>query len=305
MRCLRNSTARCETGQLTCLQADFQSVLDRCKMIDALTEQITCIKAMIERKNARRIIVSDSTDFVPVYLSDAGDEYDNSVFDGSTLDSSITSDVEEVGSVSEAEEVDTDPRPLPGMATGTPGHDIGAVESDLKTAPKNQPKDKATEVLRLRDRPEPKHSWLDSDGFTRIGNTGKPIRETYSETLKKHKMVFTNSSRLNTINNVQLKPVKPKLRHNNNNGYTRKNEQCAVFVSRLDPSTSTRFVMTFLKSKYHRNFKVEQLKTKYDSYASFKVLAPINMKEQLVDKYNWDDNGNIYVREFIPKRTLY
>ena len=290
---------------LTCLQADVQSVLDKCKMIDALTEQITCIKAMIERKNARRIIVSDSTDSVPVSLSDAGDEYDDNVFDGSTLDSSITSDVEEVGSVSEAEEVDTDPRPLPGMATGTPGHDTGAAESDLKTAPKKQPKDKATEVLRLRDGPEPKHSWLDSDGFTRIGNTGKPIRETYSETLKKHKMVFTNSSRLNTKNNVQLKPVKPKLRHNNNNGYTRKNEQCAVFVSRLDPSTSTRFVMTFLKSKYHRNFKVEQLKTKYDSYASFKVLAPINMKEQLVDKYNWDDNGNIYVREFIPKRTLY
>ena len=92
------------------------------------------------------------------------------MFDGSTLDSSITSDVEEVGSVSEAEEVDTDPRPLPGMATGTPGHDTGAVESDLKLAPKKQPKVKATEVLRLRDEPEPKHSWLDSDGFTRIGN---------------------------------------------------------------------------------------------------------------------------------------
>ena len=118
-----------------------------------------------------RIIVSDSTDSVSVPLTDAGDECDDSVFDGSTLDSSITSDVEEVGSVSEAEEVDTDPRPLPGMATGTPGHDTRAVESDLKTAPKKQPKVKATEVLRLRDEPEPKHSWLDSDGFTRIGNS--------------------------------------------------------------------------------------------------------------------------------------
>ena len=88
-------------------------------------------------------------------------------------------------------------------------------------------------------------------------------------------------------------------------GTHEKNEQCAVFVSRLDPSTSTRFVMTILKSKYHRNFKVEQLKTKYDSYASFKVYAPINMKKQLVDKYNWDDNGNIYVREFILKRIMY
>ena len=143
---------------LTCLQADFQYVLDKCKMIDALTEQITCIKAMMERKNARRIIVSDSTDSVSVPLTDAVDEYDDSVFDGSTLDSSFTSDAEEVGSVSVAEEVDTDPRPLHGMATGTTGHDTGAVESDLKTAPKKQPKDKATEVLRLRDGPEPKHS---------------------------------------------------------------------------------------------------------------------------------------------------
>ena len=117
-------------------------------------------------------------------------------------------------------------------------------------------------------------------------------------------MVFTNSSRSNTKNNVQLKPVKPKVHHNNNNGYTRRNEQCVIFISRLDPSTSTRFVTKFLKSKYHRNFRVEQLKTKYESYASFKVFAPISMKEQLVDRYNWDDNGHIYVREFIPRKTL-
>ena len=28
------------------------------------------------------------------------------------------------------------------------------------------------------------------------------------------------------------------------------------------------------------------------------------MKEQLVDRYNWDDNSHIYVREFIPRKTL-
>ena len=86
------------------------------------------------------------------------------------------------------------------------------------------------------------------------------------------------------------------MRHSNSNGYTRRNEQCAIFVSRLDPSTSTRFVMSFLKSKYHKNFKVEQLKTKYDGYAKVKVFAPIYMKEQLVHKHNWDDDGNIYVQ---------
>ena len=291
---------------LTCLQMDFQSVLDKCKKIDDLAEQTSCIKAMIERKNARRIILSDSTDSVSVSLTDADGD---SVFEGDNLHSTISSDAEEVGPpdpdpVPEVEKVDIDLRPLPGIATGTPAHDTGTMKPARETVPKKH-KVKTTDVLRLRDGPKVKDSWLDSDGFTRIGTTGKPIRETYSEKLKKHKLVFTNSSRPNTKLNVQLNPVKPKLRHSNNNGYTRRNEQCAVFVSRLDPSTSTRFVMSFLKSKYHKNFKVEQLKTKYDGYASFKVFAPIYMKEQLVDKYNWDDAGNIYVREFISKRTLY
>ena len=70
---------------------------------------------------------------------------------------------------------------------------------------------------------------------------GKLICEAYCETLKKHKMVFINSSRSNTKNNVQLKFVKPKLHHNNDNGYTctRRNKQYVIFTSRLDPSTST------------------------------------------------------------------
>ena len=72
-------------------------------------------------------------------------------------------------------------------------------------------------------------------------------------------MVFTNLSCPNTKDNVQLKQVNPKLCHSKNNGYTKRNKQCAVYVNRLDPSTSTRFVMIFLKSKYYRNFKLEQL----------------------------------------------
>ena len=92
--------------------------------------------------------------------------------------------------------------------------------------------------------------------------------------------------------------MKLKLHHNNNNGYTRRNEQCVIFISRLDPSTSTRFVAEFLKSKYHIDFIVEELKTKCDIYASFEVFVPMSMKEQLVDRYNWD------VREFIFKKTL-
>ena len=171
---------------LTCLQMDFQSVLDKCKKIDDLAEQTSCIKAMIERKNARRIILSDSTDSVSVSLTDADGD---SVFDGDNLHSTISSDAEEVGPpdpdpVPEGDKVDIDLRPLPGIASGTPAHDTGTMKPARETVPKKY-KVKTTEVLRLRDGPEVKDSWLDSDGFTRIGTTGKPIRETYSEKLKK------------------------------------------------------------------------------------------------------------------------
>ena len=296
---------------MTCLQTDFQSVLNQCKKIDVLAEQIACVKTMIEKRNVRRIIESDNTDSDSISDSEIDDE---SLFEDTTRDPSLTTEAVDVDSPNPArdvEEAGIDANPPLLTAIENPGYDtdydtphhIETMNSGTNTKSR-KPKVKAADVLRLRDGPVPKDSWLVRDGFTKVGNMGKPIRETYSETLKKHKMVFTNSSRSNTKNNVQLKPVKPKLHHNNNNGYTRRNEQCVIFISRLDPSTSTRFVTKFLKSKYHRNFRVEQLKTKYESYASFKVFAPISMKEQLVDRYNWDDNGHIYVREFIPRKTL-
>ena len=87
--------------------------------MDELAEQISCIKAMIDRKNPRRIIVSDCTD------ADAGDD---SVFEGNNLDSLILFDPEEVGSpepdpVPDVIEVDNDHRQLPGIANRTPAHD--------------------------------------------------------------------------------------------------------------------------------------------------------------------------------------
>ena len=127
---------------------------------------------MIERKNARRIILSDSTDSVSVSLTDTDDD---SVFEGDNLHSTISSDAEEAGPpdpdpVPEVEKVDIDLRPLPGIATGTPAHDTGTMKPDTEKVSKKH-KVKTTEVLRLRDGPEVKDSWLDSDGFTRIGTT--------------------------------------------------------------------------------------------------------------------------------------
>ena len=125
---------------------------------------------MIEKKNARRTPVSVCIG----PLTNAGDESDDSAFEGNNLDSSISSDADEVHSPDpfpKIEEVDTDLRPLSGITIMKP---------DTRPVPKKH-KAKATEVLRLRDGPGHRGSWLDSDGFTRIGIPGRPILETYSE----------------------------------------------------------------------------------------------------------------------------
>ena len=55
-----------------------------------------------------------------------------------------------------------------------------------------------------------------------------------------------------------------------------------------------------LKSKFNRNFRVEQLQTKYDHYASFKVTVPITFKKDLLNKDNWDDN-HVIVKSFVKR----
>ena len=77
------------------------------------------------------------------------------------------------------------------------------------------------------------------------------------------------------------------------------NGRCDIFVSRLQPSTSARDVIINLKSKFNRNFRVEQLQTKYE-YASFKVTVPITFKKDLLNKDNWDDN-QVFVKSFVKR----
>jgi len=45
---------------LSSIQNDFKIVIEKCNMIDEISEQLSEIKAAVEKKNARRIIVSSS-----------------------------------------------------------------------------------------------------------------------------------------------------------------------------------------------------------------------------------------------------
>ena len=51
------------------------------------------------------------------------------------------------------------------------------------------------------------------------------------------------------------------------------------------PSTSVRDVVISLKSKFNKDFRVEQSRTKYEHYASFKVTV-LSFKKELLNKDN-------------------
>ena len=46
---------------LACLQNDFKAVLEKCSKIDNIAEDLNNLKSAVEKRNARRIIVSDSS----------------------------------------------------------------------------------------------------------------------------------------------------------------------------------------------------------------------------------------------------
>ena len=164
---------------MTCLQTDFKSELNQCKKIDVLAEQIACVKTMVEKRNARRIIESDSTDSATISDSETDDE---SLFQETTPDPSLTTDAVDVGSSDPARDVEEDDTeanlPLrtaienPGYDTNydTP-HDIETMNSGTKIKSMKS-KVKVADVLRLRDGQVPKDSWLVCDGFTKVGNMG-------------------------------------------------------------------------------------------------------------------------------------
>ena len=71
-----------------------------------------------------------------------------------------------------------------------------------------------------------------------------------------------------------------------------------LFLS-IVPTTTSRDMSLYLKSKYSQSLHVQQIHTKYDSYASFKITAPLNMKTALLNRKNWIND--VYVREFKGK----
>ena len=144
-------------------------------------------------------------------------------------------------------------------------------------------------VLRLIDRPPELKPWMTDGGLNIVGKNGKTLsKKRFSDTVRTNDRVYVNSALRQTAPQPILKAVQI-VGHKNlnyNSGYSRPNKHCEIFVRRLVPTTTSRDMSLYLKSKYRKSLHVQQIHTKYDSYASFKITAPPNMKADLLNRKN-------------------
>ena len=168
--------------------------------------------------------------------------------DDDTTIISVIQTTENVATTTGAEEV--------GMSNGT--EDPRTHNAD---GPGNRKQQKVQHpVLRLTDRPVSMTSWFKEDGYTMVESNKSGNKQT---------SVFVNSSRQKLSEDIKLKAVKFQryANYNRNNGYSRGDHgQCEVFVSRLDPQTTPRNVCQFLRSRFNKSLKVEQIKARFDTY---------------------------------------
>ena len=269
-------------GIMGCLQKDLDTMLEKFKVIDNLVQSVDAMKLAVDKRSARRIIESESSSSD----SDSGDE---TISDSSSIDDVPNSDGPADLSVTDA----------------TDGPDVLNSPLRLRDGPADPSVTDVTDgtdvlnsPLRLRDGPANRNAWMTEGGFHMVKSKDRVV-------------VNSNYNVSHPGQDVpKLRAVRPARRdYNSQHGGGRgsgggshyNNGRCDSFVSRLQPSTSARDVIINLKSKFNRNFGVEQLQTKYDHYSSFKVTVPITFKKDLLNKDNWDDN-HVFVKSFV-KRT--
>ena len=261
---------------LACLQHDFKVVLEKCTKIDVMSVELEKLTSAVDRRNGRRVIESDSS--VPESNSP------NSTIMAETTDDDTDDDVFETDAVHRNAII----------VPADPIMNVSHKTDDVRTIPNNEP---VYPVLRLNDRPPHLNEWMTEGGFKMVATSAQKKKHILSRT-------FVNTSRKNigTSRGV-LKTIVPQYHGNDrrHGGYSRKNNKmCDVFISRLVPETTVRDVNNFLKSRLNRHVKIEQLRTKFDEYSSFKLSVPEYLRTKVLDKHFWESD-DIYVRNFVQK----
>ena len=276
---------------LTCLQNDFQLVRKQSNKIDELSENISSLELLVEKKQARRVIVSSDSDTD----TDTSQSAIDTDYDG---DADIDGEDDDDGDDDGVGEDDNDD----GEDDKRGSLSIRETVNDRQTVNTKPTTRNREPVLRLTDRPPELKPWMTDGGFNIVGKNGKTLSiKRFSDAVCTNDRVYVNSALRKRAPQPMLKAVQfvGHKNLNRNSGYFRPNKRCEIFVSRLVPTTTSRDMSLYLKSKYSQSLHVQQIHTKYDRYASFKITAPPNMKADLLNRKNWIND--VYVREFKGK----
>ena len=73
-------------------------------------------------------------------------------------------------------------------------------------------------------------------------------------------------------------------------GITSGGRYLALFKSRLDPDVEPNVVKQFISENFEIQVECTKLKTKYDSYSSFKVEGYCNYPSLFVESSKWPEN---------------
>ena len=279
---------------LDCLQSDVTSVLDKCSKIDVIANELERLKFAIDRRNGRRVIESDSStpesNSLHSTIDDStNDDTDDDDDDAAAAAAAAADDDDDAAAVDD-DDVFSDAS-ISGNAIIDEHTDLDVQETTHSTNASRAPP-----ILRLRDGPCA-DAWMTEGGFSLVGSS------TQRKKIQVSSQTFVNTSRKNTdMLRGALKTIVPHYHGNDrrHGGYSRENKMCDIFISRLVPETTARDVNNFLMPRLNRNVKIEQMRTKYDNYSSFKLCVPMYLKNKVLDKNFWENN-NIYVRNFVQQ----
>ena len=257
---------------LDCLQSDVTSVLDKCSKIDVIANELERLKFAIDRRNGRRVIESDSSTPESNSLHSTIDDSTNDGTDDD--DDAAAADDDDDAAAVDDDDVFSDAS-ISGNAIIDEHTDL-----DVQETTHNTNASRAPPILRLRDGPCA-DAWMTEGGFSLVGSS------TQRKKIQVSSQTFVNTSRKNTdMLRGALKTIVPHYHGNDrrHGGYSRENKMCDIFISRLVPETTARDVNNFLMPRLNRNVKIEQMKTKYDNYSSFKLCVPMYLKNKVLDK---------------------
>ena len=139
-----------------------------------------------------------------------------------------------------------------------------------------------------------------TSGVTSGSSGGETRRTSLSARADGDGYITVARKRASNVDNRQMKRPVIGTRSDGNTLKVSSGRFISIFVSRLDPSVSCDALSAYINDVHSINAKCEQLITKYNSYASFKVDVTCNDMSTFLSPDKWPQG--VYLRKFFNNK---